>query len=89
MDNTQQDERYLSRRAQAIRYEVCQRTIKRWGEDSRLGFPPELDINGRKLRPLSALQKWERERAAVAAAYRAELQKHHVDGTEACMKDGA
>jgi hypothetical protein len=57
-DNT---ERYLSRRAQADRYGRSVRTIERWGEDPELGLPPELDINGRKLRALSQLERWERK----------------------------
>ena len=62
MTNTTAHERYLSRRAQADRYGKSVRTIERWGEDPDLALPPELDINGRKLRPLSALEQWERKR---------------------------
>jgi hypothetical protein len=54
-------ERYLSRRAQAERYGRSIRTIERWGEDPRLELPAEIDINGRKLRPLSQLELWERK----------------------------
>jgi hypothetical protein len=59
---TQLNERYLSRRKQAERYEKSVRTIERWGEDPDLDYPAELDVNGRKLRALSALERWERKR---------------------------
>jgi hypothetical protein len=61
------DERYLTRRAQGERYGVCARTIVRWADDPALGYPEEIDINGRKFRALSKLEAWERQRAAIAA----------------------
>ena len=61
-------ERFLSRRQQSERYGKSARTIERWGDDPLLGFPYEIDINGRKFRALSALERWERKRAAVAKA---------------------
>ena len=65
MDN---QERYLSRREQSRRYNDCSvKTIERWGKNPTLNFPVEIDINGRKYRRLSALEAWERERAAIAA----------------------
>jgi hypothetical protein len=62
-----QEERYLSRRKQAERYDKSNKTIERWGDDPALGYPPEIDINGRKFRKLSDLEVWERKRAAIAA----------------------
>jgi hypothetical protein len=59
---TQLNERYLSRRRQAERYERSVRTIERWGKDPDLDFPAEIEVNGRWLRPLSKLEKWERSR---------------------------
>jgi hypothetical protein len=59
---TQLNEKYLSRRKQAERYEKSVRTIERWGEDPDLDYPAELDVNGRKMRALSALERWERKR---------------------------
>jgi len=61
------DERYLTRRAQGERCGVCARTIVRWADDPALGYPEEIDINGRKFRALSKLEAWERQRAAIAA----------------------
>jgi hypothetical protein len=61
------EERYLSRRKQAERYDKSIKTIERWGDDPALGYPPEIDINGRKFRKLSDLEAWERQRAAIAA----------------------
>jgi hypothetical protein len=63
------EERLLSRRQQARRYNDCNvKTIERWGNNPALGYPPEIDINGRKYRKLSELEAWERKRAAVAKA---------------------
>jgi hypothetical protein len=66
---------FLTRRQQARRYQRSIRTIERWGDDPELGYPPEIDINGHRLRRESDLQRWERERAAVAATNRAILRK--------------
>ena len=73
---SQTDTVYLTRRQQAGRYQRTVRTIERWGDDPELGYPPEIDINGRRLRRKSDLEQWERERAAVAAANRTILRKH-------------
>jgi hypothetical protein len=61
-------ERYLSRRAQAERYGRSVKTIERWGEDPRVGLPPELDVNGRKSRALSQLERWERKQVGKCKA---------------------
>jgi hypothetical protein len=63
---TETPERYLSRREQSERYGCSVRTIERWGDDPALGYPPEHDFKGRKKRPLSALERWERRRAALS-----------------------
>jgi hypothetical protein len=55
---------WLSRRQQATRYAVSLKTIERWGVDPKLDYPAELDVNGRKRRPLSGLERWERKRVA-------------------------
>jgi hypothetical protein len=65
MDN--QDERLLSRRAQARRYGVVLKTIERWGKDPELGFPDEIEINGRFFRELSKLEAFERSKIVIAA----------------------
>jgi hypothetical protein len=48
----------------ARRYNVSDRTISRWEDDPKVDLPPPLIINGRRYRPLSTLQIWERRRAA-------------------------
>lgn len=73
---SQTDTVFLTRRQQASRYQRSVRTIERWGDDPELGYPPEIDINGHRLRRKSDLERWERERAAVAAANRTILRKH-------------
>jgi hypothetical protein len=65
---SQINERYLSRQAQARRYDKSVRTIERWGRDPDLEYPDEIEINGRYLRPLSKLERWEQKRAASAAS---------------------
>jgi hypothetical protein len=55
-------ETWLSRRKQAERWDVSVRTVERRGEDSELGLPPELEINGRMFRSLSSIEAWERAR---------------------------
>jgi hypothetical protein len=66
MTRTATDERYLSRSAQAARYGRSKRSVDRWGKNPALGMPPEMDINGHKFRSLSALERWERSRAAMS-----------------------
>jgi hypothetical protein len=69
---------FLTRRQQARRYGVSTRTIDRWSDDDNLGLPGEIDIVGRKYRKLADLEKWERARAAIAAANRAILRKQRT-----------
>jgi hypothetical protein len=66
---------FLTRRQQASRYQRSILTIERWGDDPELAYPPEIDVNGHRLRRESDLELWERERAAVAAANRARKQR--------------
>jgi hypothetical protein len=42
------------------------RTIKRWIEDDRLGFPKPVRINGRLYISRQALEEWKRARVAVS-----------------------
>jgi hypothetical protein len=63
-------EQFLSRSQQARRYNKSYRTIERWGEDPELGFPLEIEINGRFFRKLSELEEFERRLATVGAAKR-------------------
>jgi hypothetical protein len=61
------DDRHLSTSRLAQRYDVTTRTIERWEEDERLGFPePDLRINKRKYWKLKTLERWERRRAAAS-----------------------
>ena len=47
-----------------VRYRVNLRTIKRWSDDPRLGFPQALKVGPRCFRRLGELRAWERARAA-------------------------
>jgi hypothetical protein len=58
---------FLSRRAQARRYGKSTKTIKRWGEDPKMGMPPEYDFNGLPSRALDELEPWERSRVAASS----------------------
>jgi hypothetical protein len=59
--------RYLTRQAQAVRYDKDVKTIIRWGQNPAMGMPPEIDLNGRKHREEDALIRWERSRIAKTA----------------------
>jgi hypothetical protein len=72
---TSPNETFLSRSQQACRWNVCKRSVERWGEDEELGLPPEIEINGRHYRKLSEIEAWERKRAIAAANKRIE-RKH-------------
>ena len=76
---SQTDTVFLTRRQQASRYQRSVRTIERWGDDPELGYPPEIDINGHRLRRESDLERWERERAAVAPGRLEHAQGHGID----------
>jgi hypothetical protein len=55
------DGEYLPDVAVARRYGISWRSIQRWEQDPRLGFPPALVIRGRKFRKRSQLEAWERQ----------------------------
>jgi hypothetical protein len=74
---------YLTRRQQAKRYARSVRSIERMGDDPTLGFPPEIDVNGHKLRWLPALEVWERERAVVAASKKIERKRYAAGAQQA------
>ena len=44
----------------AKKYKRTSRTISRWDEDPTLGFPKPIEINGRKYRRRSELNKFDR-----------------------------
>ena len=46
------------------RYGISAMTRWRWQRDPKLGFPPPMKINGRKLWRLSELESWERSRTS-------------------------
>jgi hypothetical protein len=56
--------RFLTRRAQAQRYNKTVRTIERWTNDPRMEMPPEYDFRGLPHRDEAELEEWERRRVA-------------------------
>jgi hypothetical protein len=59
---------YLSKAGLAHRYNVTTRTVDRWKENSKLGFPPpDLVINKREYRKVATIEAWERRRAIASA----------------------
>jgi hypothetical protein len=69
---TNPNETFLSRSQQAKRWSVSKRSVERWGEDEKLGLPPEIDINGRRYRKLSEIEAWERARVVASITKSAE-----------------
>jgi hypothetical protein len=63
--------RFLNRLAQAKRYNKHPKTIKRWGQDPKMGMPPEYDLNGPHRRE-DELEAWERSRVAFGDSDTAE-----------------
>ena len=61
----------------AKRYQINPRTLRRWDEDSSLGFPPVIIINSRRYRELAALEAWERQTAARARSAKAKRIEEH------------
>ena len=59
-------ERYVTTRDLMERRNVCDRTIDRWLEDSKLNFPKPQRINKRRYWKLSEIVAWERERDTTA-----------------------
>ena len=53
----------LSDRQVAERYDVVVRTLERWDEQPKLGFPPPVRINRRRYRALAELEAWDRANA--------------------------
>jgi predicted DNA-binding transcriptional regulator AlpA len=60
-----QPDQYLPRKAVRERYGISAMTLWRWERDVRLRFPKPIVINGRLYQSLSALEEWERCRAAL------------------------
>ena len=46
------------------RYQIVDRTLKRWLDNPSLDFPRPLVVNGRRYFRLTDLEQWERSRAA-------------------------
>lgn len=61
-NNSPKTEIWLTRRQQAERWGVSVRTVERRGENPELKLPPEMEVNGRWFRALSAIEAWERAR---------------------------
>ncbi|MGO8839717.1 MAG: DNA-binding protein [Methyloceanibacter sp.] len=55
---------YLPAKIVRIRYGVCGRTLARWEENPKLGFPQPIRINKNRFWRLEDLVNWERARAA-------------------------
>jgi hypothetical protein len=82
----QRPDRFLSRRQQTERYGVSLKTIERWSQDQKLGYPQELDINGRKYRKLSELEAFERKCAAIPAPKRSAAPLHKAREARAARR---
>ena len=57
--------RFLTRRAQAERYNKSIKTIERWGEDKEMAMPQEYVFRGLPHREESELEAWERSRVGI------------------------
>ena len=57
---------YLTGPQTARRYNITDRSLARWTEDPRLGFPRAMVINTRKFFALDELETWEKSRVAPA-----------------------
>ncbi len=68
-------ETFLTRLQQAKRWGVSKRSVERWGEDEKLGLPPELEINSRRYRKLSDIEAWERSRVVASIPNSAERKR--------------
>ena len=62
---TATDER-LPAAAVRHRYEIVDRTLKRWLDNPSLKFPRPLIVNGRRYFKVAELEQWERDRAATS-----------------------
>ena len=54
----------------AERYNVSPRTVRNWGANPTLEFPPAKYFNGRRYYSLAELEQWERTQAARKAPLR-------------------
>jgi hypothetical protein len=64
--------RWLTRQQQAERWSVHPKTVDRWGADSEMDLPDEIDLNGRPCRAEDEIETWERSRVALRAARKLE-----------------
>jgi hypothetical protein len=64
--STETNSTYLPDRRVAERYGVSVRTLARWDRIPALGFPPPTYIRARKYRNVGLLQRFERDRTALA-----------------------
>jgi hypothetical protein len=64
--STETNASFLPDRRVAERYGVSVRTLARWDEVPELGFPPPTYIRARKYRSVELLQRFERNRTALA-----------------------
>jgi hypothetical protein len=55
----------LPRREVRKRYNVCDKSIQRWCQDPKLGFPPPVEINGRHYWREPELETFERSRVVA------------------------
>lgn len=62
------DKRYIGSAAVAKRYDRTLRTIARWSKNPPSGFPRPLQINGKNLWDLAALEAYEAVAARQAQA---------------------
>ena len=66
LDPTNPEDQWVPKPRVAKRYHSCAKTIDRWEDDPKLGFPKSIAINRRRYWRLSELQDWERARAAAS-----------------------
>ena len=50
------------------RYDVCSKTISRWGDDDKMDFPKPTVIRGRKYFDEAELSAWEKAQAVRGVA---------------------
>jgi hypothetical protein len=58
--------RKLPTRLLCKHFNVCDRTISRWQNDPKLGFPSPIVINGRKYFDETEVKQWERDRSSTS-----------------------